>query len=109
MQKLTHRSIELLISILVDKFSRIFGFFIKPMSNISSGSLYERLNFFFVSVLLYKTGEIIYLTKERYPDVVGMGMCLKLRQVVEPPFMVGFGKLFSELRIFTHQFQKFIK
>ena len=104
MKELTHWSVELFSSILIDKFARIFSFLIKPMSDIGACSFDDGLYLLFLYILLYESGKVVDLTKERNPDVIGMGVSLEFREIVESSFMIGFWELFVEL-VFVHQFQ----
>jgi hypothetical protein len=104
MQEYPHGSVKFLYSIFVNTFSRIFGFFIKPVGDIGTSSFDNWLYLLFMSILLYEPGEVVDFAEERDPDVVGMGVGLKFRKIVESTFVVRFGDLFSEVR-FTHRFQ----
>ena len=104
MQEKTHGSVELFDSILVDTFSGIFCFLVKPVSDIGACSLDDGLYLLFLSILLYEPGEVVDFAEERDPDVVGVRVGLEFRKVVESSFVVGFGELFGEVG-FTHKFQ----
>ena len=98
--------VELLFSVFVDKGSRRSSLFIKPMCDISACSLNERFNFRNVSIALNKSCQIVDITKESNPDIIGSVMTLQFREYVILSFFIRLGNQFFRIiccTLFAHK------
>ena len=100
------RDVYLFLSVFIDKSSRPFGLFVKPMRDIRPCSLNDRLGFRKMPVLLDEGAQVVHIAKKGHPDVVGSVVALQLRENVVFSFFVGLrDQLFVIIccTLFTHQ------